>query len=149
MSSKTTLFVSLLFAASTAFAEQNLLESAAKQTAKDAATNAVPATVKDHATAAGQAVEDAKTVKESVGKAPEVLKDQAQDTAKEAVKQKAEQAVPGEVKQGVETLKTGKETAAQLKDKVDAAPKTTGEATKTVKAKAKQKAAEKALDLLQ
>lgn len=148
MPNKTTVFASLLFVASTAFAEQSLLESAAKQTAKDAVTTAAPDAVKG-AAAAGQVVEDAKTIKGSVGKAPEVLKDQAQDAAKEAVKEKAEQAVPGEVKQGVETLKTGNEAATQLKEKVDAAPKSADQAGKVVKDKAKQKAAEKALDLLQ
>jgi hypothetical protein len=45
-------------------------------------------------------------------------------------------------------LKAGKEAATDLKGKVDVAPKSTGEAAKVVKGKAKQKAAAKALDLL-
>jgi|APLak6261669570_1056073.scaffolds.fasta_scaffold05076_2 hypothetical protein len=147
MRNKAILLSSLLFASGAVLAEQSVLEAAGKQAVKDAATTAAPGVVKGAETA-NQTLENAKGVKEAVTNAPEAVKEQAQEKVKAAAEEKIKQATPEELKQGAETLKAGKETAKELKGKVDAAPKSSGEAVKAVKGKAKQKAAEKALDLL-
>jgi hypothetical protein len=135
MLQKAIILGSLLVVSNAVFADNALLEAAGKQLVKDAATTAAPGAVKS-VEAASQAVEAAK----GVANAPAAVKTQAADTLKNAAEEKLKQAAPQELKQSAETLKVAK----QLKD----APKSTGEAVKTVKAKAKQKAAEKAVDLL-
>jgi hypothetical protein len=147
MQHKAILFSSLVLVSGAAFAQSAVLEGVAKQAAKDTATSVAPGAVKG-AEQAGQAVNQVQQVQQGVQSAPAVLKDQAQDAVKDAAQQKLEQAVPSEVKQGAETLKDNKEKVTELKGKLDAAPKSTGEVTKAVKGKAKQKAAAKALDLL-
>jgi len=114
-----------------------------KETAKDATQQKVEQVVPAE-TKSG--VEALKEVKEP---APSVMKESAKDVVKDPAQHKVEQVVPAETKQGVETLKEGKEAATELKGKVDAAPKSTGEAVKAVKGKAKRKTAKKALDVLQ
>jgi hypothetical protein len=149
MKNRTTLFLTLLLASSgSVMAETAVLEAAGKPVVKDAATQAAPGAVKGAETA-NQTLESAKDLKQSVDTAPAAVKEQAQEKVKETAQEKLKQATPEEVKQGAETLKTGKETATQLKGKVDAAPQSSGEAVKAVKGKAKLKASEKALDLLQ
>ncbi len=135
MLNKTIILSTLLIASSAVMAENSLLEAAGKQLVKDAATTAAPGAVKS-AEAASQAVDTAK----GVTSAPASVKTQATDALKNAAEDKLKQAAPQEVKQSVEALKTTK----QLKD----TPKSTEEVVKTVKAKTKQKAAEKAVDLL-
>lgn len=135
MKNKIILIGSLLLASGSALAETDLLEKAAKQTAKAAAPGAAK-TVES----ANQALENAK----SVGNVPEAAKKQAEEAVKRSVDQQIEAATPKEAKQAVETVNSGREAAKNLKDKVDAVPKS----TKALKQKAKQKAAEKALDLL-
>ncbi|MCQ8116889.1 hypothetical protein [Methylomonas rosea] len=147
MQHKAILFSSLVFVSGAAFAQSAVLEGVAKQAAKDTATSVAPGAVRG-VEQAGQAVNQVQQVQQGVQSAPAVLKDQAQDAVKDAAQQKLEQAVPAEVKQGAETLNANKEKVTELKGKVDAAPKSTGEAVKAVKGKAKQKAAAKALDLL-
>ena len=147
MKNKTTLLISLLLATGSALAGQSLLEGATKQLAKDAATSAAPDAVKGAETAK-QNLEGAKTVKETATNAPEAVKQQAQEGAKEAAEQKVEEATPEEAKQGLDTIKSGKEATEELKSKVDTAPKSTSEATDAVKGKAQEKAVDKALDLL-
>jgi hypothetical protein len=122
MLNKTIILSTLLIASSTVMADNSLLEAAGKQLVKDAATTAAPEAVK------------------GVANAPAATKTQATEALKNAAEEKLKQATPQELKQSAEALKTAK----QLKD----APKSTGEAVKNVKAKAKQKAAEKAVDLL-
>ncbi len=146
MQHKAILFSSLVLVSGAAFAQSAVLEGVAKQAAKDTATSVASGAVKG-VEQAGQAVNQVQQVQQGV-QAPAVLKDQAQDAVKDAAQQKLEQAVPAEVKQGAETLNANKEKVTELKGKVDAAPKSTGEAAKAVKGKAKQKAAAKALDLL-
>ena len=135
MLNKTIIFSTLLIASSAVMADNTLLEAAGKQLVKDAATTAAPGAVKS-VEAASQAVEAAK----GVANAPAATKTQATEALKNAAEEKLKQAAPQELKQGAETLKAAK----QLKD----APKSTDEAVKKVKTKAKQKAAEKAVDLL-
>jgi len=147
MQHKAILFSSLVLVSGAAVAQSAVLEGVAKQAAKDTATSVAPGAVKG-VEQAGQVVNQAQQVQQGVQSAPAVLKDQAQDAVKDAAQQKLEQAVPAEVKQGAETLNANKEKVTELKGKVDAAPKSTGEAAKAVKGKAKQKAAAKALDLL-
>lgn len=146
MKNKAIVLSSLLLVSSAVLAEQPVIE-AGKQTVKEAGTVVAPETVKG-VEAAGQAVDSAKSVKESVEHAPVAVKEQAQEKVKQAAEEKIKQATPEELKKGAETLKAGKEAANKLKGKVDAAPKSADEAAGAVKAKAKQKAAEKALDLL-
>lgn len=143
MRNKMILCSAMLLISAGASAEQSLLQEAGKQEAQAAVTTAAPEAVKN-VDAASQTVEQAKELKQSVENAPAAVKDQVKDAAK----QKLEQATPEQIKQGKEALESGKETVKQLKGKVDAAPKSTGEAVKAAKGKAKQKAAEKALDML-
>ncbi len=140
MRNKTILFCSLLLAAGTALADQSLLGSVAEQAAKNAATAVAPDAV-NKLEAAGQTVESAKALKEGVVNAHDALKEQAKDAVQESVKQKLNAAVPEEAQKAVGTLKTGKENIGHLEKRVEAAPK-------TVKKKIKQKAIEKAVDLL-
>ncbi len=110
--------------------------------AQGTAATAVPGAVNG---VGGQAQES----KPGVTAAPVAVKDQAQEAGKDAAQQKVQQAVPGEVKQGAETAKAGKDSAEQLKAKVDAVPKSPSDVVKAAKGKAKQKMAEKALGVLQ
>ena len=135
MLQKAIILGSLLVVSNAVFADNALLEAAGKQLVKDAATTAAPGAVKS-VEAASQVVDAAK----GVANAPAAVKTQAADTLKNAAEEKLKQAAPQELKQSAEALKAAK----QLKD----APKSTGEAVKNVKAKAKQKAAEKAVELL-
>lgn len=135
MLTKTIILSTLLIASSTVMADNSLLETAGKQLVKDAATTAAPEAVKS-VEAANQAVEAAK----GVANAPAATKTQATEALKNAAEEKLKQATPQELKQSAEALKAAK----QLKE----TPKSTGEAVKKVKTKAKQKAAEKAVDLL-
>lgn len=135
MLQKAIILGSLLVVSNAVFADNALLEAAGKQLVKDVATTAAPGAVKS-VEAASQAVDAAK----GVANAPAAVKTQAADTLKNAAEEKLKQAAPQELKQSAETLKVAK----QLKD----TPKSTGEAVKNVKAKTKQKAAEKAVDLL-
>jgi len=139
MKNKIVLLASLMLTSGSVFAESTLLENAAKQTAKESVKAAAPEVV-EKVESANQTLQDAKQLKQGVENAPEAAKQQAVEAAKE----KVEAATPKEAKQAVETVKSGKEAAKELKGKVDAVPKS----TKAVKQKAKQKAAEKALDLL-
>jgi hypothetical protein len=147
MSSKNMLLISLLIASGSALAEQNLLEGATKQLAKDAATLVAPDAVKG-AVEANQALEDAKALKERVTNAPDALKEQVKESAQEALKQKIDAATPEQAKQGLDALKSGKEAVEKLQSDIDKAPKSASEATEAVKSKAKEKAVEKTLDLL-
>ncbi len=140
MQNKAILFGSLLLASTTTFAQSSLLEAAGKQVAKEAVTTAAPQAAQGAATA-NQALENTKDLKQAAESAPTAVKQQAEEQVKQAAEQQLQQAVPGEIKQGAETAK-------QLKGKVDAAPKSTSEAAKAVKSKAKAKATDKALDLL-
>jgi hypothetical protein len=135
MLNKTIILSTLLIASSAVMAENTLLEAAGKQLVKDVATTAVPGAAKT-VEATNQAIDAAK----GVANAPAAVKTQAADALKNAAEEKLKQAAPQELKQTAEALKTLK----QLKD----ATKSTGEAVKNVKAKAKQKAAEKAVELL-
>ncbi len=135
MLQKAIILGSLLVVSNAVMADNALLEAAGKQLVKDAATTAVPGAAKT-IEATNQAVDAAK----GVVNAPAAVKTQATDALKNAAEEKLKQAAPQELKQSAEALKTVK----QLKD----APKSTGEAVKNVKVKAKQKAAEKAVELL-
>jgi hypothetical protein len=132
--------LSLMLVASTSvLAGQSLLEGVAKQVVQDKATEVAPNAI-EKAGAANQTLDKAKALKGAAEKAPDTLQDQAT----EAVKEKAKKAMPEEAKKAGETLKTGKDTAENLKGQADSAPKS----TKAIKNKAKGKAAEKAFDLV-
>jgi len=135
MLQKAIILGSLLVVSNAVMADNALLEAAGKQLVKDVATTAVPGAAKT-VEATNQAIDAAK----GVANAPAAVKTQAADALKNAAEEKLKQAAPQELKQTAEALKTLK----QLKD----ATKSTGEAVKNVKAKAKQKAAEKAVELL-
>lgn len=147
-----TLLASALFIVSTVvLAEQSLLEGVAKQAAKDTAAAVAPGAV-ERAEQADQALKDAKQIKENAQKAPDAMKKQAQDTLEETAKQKLEQATPEHVKEGAQAIKSGAETAKQLKGQAENLPKSSSETVKTLKhktkAEAQKKASEKALELL-
>ena len=138
MRNKAILFSLILVASSAVLAEQNSLEAVTKQAAKGKATEVTPNAV-EKVEATNQTLDKAKTLKEGAEIAPDALQDQP----KEAVKEKATEVAPKEAEKSVETLKTGKETSENLKGKVGDVPKS----TKSIKNKAKGKAAEKALEL--
>jgi len=141
------LLSSLLIASNTAMAEQGLVEGAAKQMATDAATSAATGAV-EKAAGAGETVEKAKSLKETAESAPEAIKEQTQEKVKEAATEKLNAATPEEAKQGVKALKEGKETAENLKGKMDSVPKSSNETVKTVKSKVKGKATKKVHHLM-
>jgi hypothetical protein len=143
MRNKAILFGSLLMASGTALAGDNLLEAVTKQLAKDAANTAAPETAK-RATEAQQILQQAQQLKENVENTPKAVKDQTLNAAKETAKQRLEQAKPEQIK----AIESGAETVKQLKVQVENAPQTTAEAAEAAKAKAKQKTAEKVLELL-
>jgi hypothetical protein len=137
MRNKALILISFFLASGSALAEQGVLENAAKQVVKDAATTAAPKEAVKGAESASQILEKAKDLKESVENAPDALKEQAKETAK----QKLKEAVPEKTKQSIEA-------AEKLKGQVGNIPKSSDEAAKTVKSKAKEKARKKVLDLL-
>jgi hypothetical protein len=139
MKNKAILFSLMLVASTAVLAEQSLLEGVAKQAVQDKATEVAPDAVKN-IEATNQALDKAKSLKGAAENAPGALQEQA----KEVVKEKASAALPAEVKKAGETVKTGKESAENLKGKVEAAPKS----TKALKSKAKGAATDKALNLL-
>jgi len=128
MKTQAILFSTLLIAAGSTWAGESLLEHAAKQTAVDSVKSAAPAGVQ-----AGQTVENAK----SLTTAPAVAKEQAEQAIKESVNRKIDNAIPAEAKETAATIKAGKESVGKLKN-----------APKAIKESAKQKAAEKTLELL-
>jgi len=146
MRNKALLLVTLLITSGSVLAEQDLLGNAGKQLLKGTATSAAPKEAVEGVEAAGQKVEDANKLNESVKSAPDALKGQAQDIATESAKQKMNEAVPEEAKPGIKTIESTTKTAKQLKGNI---PKSSGEATKAIKGKAQEEATKKALDMLQ
>jgi hypothetical protein len=128
MRNKAILFSLMLVATGSALAEKSLLEGVAKQAVENKAAEVAPDAIEKVDTA-NQTLNKAKALKGSAEMAPDTLQDQAKD--------KAAGAVPAEAK------KTG-ETVGHLKSKVDTEPKS----TKAIKSKAKEKTAEKALELV-
>jgi hypothetical protein len=128
MRNKAILFSLILVATGSALAEKSLLEGVAKQAVENKAAEVAPDAIEKVDTA-NQTLNKAKALKGATEMAPDELQDQAKD--------KAAAVVPAEAK------KTG-ETVGHLKGKVDTEPKS----TKVIKSKAKDKAAEKALELV-
>jgi hypothetical protein len=125
------ILISLLIASSSVLAEQSV------------ATSATPAATVESVEATGQPLEKANAVKNATEAAPAAAQDQTTGVAKEAAKAKVDEATPAQVKQGAETLKKGKKTAKKVK-----MPKSTSEASEAVEGKVKEKAAEKALEMV-
>jgi hypothetical protein len=145
MQNKAILLITLLIASGSVLAEQDVIGNADKQLLKEAATAAVPkeaVKAAEGVAATGQTLENAEKLKEA---APDALKNQAQDMAKESAKQKLNEAVPEKAKHGMKSVEKSAKTAKNLKGKL---PKSTGEAAETVKGKAKTEAANKVLDTL-
>lgn len=140
MRNQAILISSLLIAAGSAWAGESLLENAAKQTAVESVKSAAPGAVQK-VESAEQTLENAKTLKATAENAPGAVKDQAKEAVAESVKQKIDAAIPAEAKESVAKVKAGKESIGKLKNKAQDAPK-------AIKEGAKQKATEKALDLL-
>lgn len=148
MSNKAILLASLLMISSAVMAEQSLLEGVAKQTAKNTAAVVAPGAV-ERAEAANQALKDAQQMKDTVKNVPESVKNQAPETLKTTAEQKLEEATPEQLKQGATAVKSGAETAKQVKAQAKNLPESSKQAVKSMKHKAKKKTAEKALELLQ
>jgi hypothetical protein len=132
MKTQAILLSSMLIAAGSTWAGESLFENTAKQTAVESVKSAAPSGVQQ-INAAGQTLENAN----SLTTAPAVAKEQAEQAVKESITQKIDTAIPSEAKETTTAIKTGKESV----DKLKATPK-------TIKEGAKQKAAEKTLDLL-
>lgn len=147
MRNKTLLLVSLLMASGSVLAEQSLLEGAARQMAADAGASAAPEAVKG-AAAANQAVESANALKETAEKAPGALKVQTQENLKEALKQKIDAVTPEQANRGAEALKRGKDAVKKMKIKLKKAPEASHKSAQALKGEAKEKTAEKVLELL-
>jgi hypothetical protein len=139
MKNKALLLITLLITSSSVLAEQDAPGNAGKQLLKDTATSVAPKEAVEGIKATGQ------QLKESVKSTPEALKSQAQDIATESAKQKLDEAVPEKAKQGIKTVESGTKAAKKMKGNI---PKSSGEATKAIKGKAKEEAAKKALDIL-
>ena len=137
---KIILLTSLLLSSGAIMAQSSLLESAGKQMAKDALGTAAPSAART-VESANETVKNAEALKDEVQSAPEATTNKAQESAKDAAQEKVNAAVPGEATQTLDKVKSGKAA-------IDAAPKTTEEATEAVKNKATEKATEKAFDLL-
>lgn len=123
-------FAAVLSLAAYAAQADSLLEAAGKQVLRQEAEAVAPGALQN-AEAAGQALEAARHA------SPEAVKAAATATAQEKLKAVA----PERAQQAVETIQSGKKA-------LKAAPKSTDQAVKAAKTKAKQKAAEKVLDLL-
>ena len=145
MRNKAILLATLVIASGSVLAESDLLGNAGKQLLKDSVTSAAPKEAVQSAESAGQKLEDADKLKETVKSPSDALKGQAQDMATESAKEKLNAAVPEKAKESVKTVEKGTKTAKKLKGSV---PKSTGEASKAVKAKAQEEATKKALDTL-
>jgi len=145
MKNKALLLVTLLVASGSVLAESDLLGNAGKQLLKDSATSAAPTAAVEGTESAGQKLDDANKLKETMKSPSDALKGQAQDMATDAAKEKLDAAVPLKAKESIKTIEKGSKTAKKLKGSI---PKSTGEATKAVKSKAQEEAAKKALDTL-
>lgn len=141
MKNKTLLLITLMIAyGSVQAAEQ---DNAGTQLLKNTATSATPTQAVEGTGTAGQKLEDAKKLNDSVKSAPDALKGQAQDMATESAKEKLNAAVPEKAKQDLKTVESGTKTAKKMKDIVS---KSSGEATKAIKGKVEEEATKKALD---
>ncbi|MGJ0486888.1 MAG: hypothetical protein ACR65R_20470 [Methylomicrobium sp.] len=103
----------------------------------------------ERAEAANQALKDAKQIKDTAKNVPESVKNQATETLKVTARQKLEEATPEQLKQGANAVKSSAETAKQVKAQAKNLPESSKQAVKQTKHKAKKRAAEKALELLQ
>lgn len=145
MQNKALLLITLLITSGSVVAEQGLLGNAGKQLMKDSATSAAPTEAVEGAGAAGQKLEAAKTLKDSVSDAPDALKDHAKDKVMDSAKEKATEAVPEKAKEGLKTVESGAKSAKKMKGVM---PSSSGEATKAVKGKVQEEAAKKALKMV-
>lgn len=142
MQNKALLLSTLLIVSNAAMAEQSLLEGVAKETVKNTATSMAPGAV-EGAQQTGQTLKDAKQMKDTAQKAPEAAESQAKEALKKSTKQQLEKATPAEVKEGEKALKSGAETARQLKGQV---PESSTKHVKSMKHKATAKAKKKTAD---
>jgi hypothetical protein len=140
MRNKAILFSSLLMASGTALAGESLLEAAAKQLARDVATSTAPEAAQG-AVEAERILQQTQQLKGRVENAPQAVKERTLNAAKETARQQLERATPEQVRQGTETVK-------RLKGQVENMPQSTEQAAEAAKTRAKQKAAEKVLELL-
>lgn len=115
-------------------------EQQLKEAAKQKLQQATPDEVKQGV----ETLEKAKGLKQEYDSMPADAKEQAKDQLKDAAQQKLQETMPEPIKQGTEAV----EKAKELKGTIDTAPKSTDEAVDAVKGKAKEKATEKALELL-
>jgi hypothetical protein len=95
-------------------------------------TTAAPDAVKG-VNAANQALESAKALKGGTANAPAAVQEQATQQLKAVAQQEIENAVPADVKQQAEALKSTTETANQLKGQLQNFSNPTGSATEAVK----------------
>lgn len=137
---KAILWCPLLFVSGLALAEPSILGAVAQQAAKNAATSVAPDAVKK-LEAASQDLQNANALKQAVTNTSDDVKDQAKDVINESVKQQLIQVAPSGSKKAIELLDANKENLNKLKSKYDAMPE-------EEKNRAKQKAVEKAMELL-
>ncbi|MBP1149123.1 MULTISPECIES: hypothetical protein [unclassified Methylocaldum] len=142
------LLVMLLGESGTTTATEAGIESATKQLLKDTAKTVVQRGTRERVHVAAESIEKAKNLRESIDKASAAIGEQALDTAKESAEGQLKDAVPAQAKQGVKAVEDGVDQAKAIKSQVKNAPKSTRDAAQVVKRKAKQEAAEKALELL-
>jgi hypothetical protein len=145
MRNKALLLITLLIASGSVLAEQDLLGNAGKALLKDSATSAAPTQAVEGVEAAGQKLDTAKTLKDSVKSAPDALKGQAQDMATESAKEKLNEAAPEKAKESIKTVEKGAKAAKHMKGHI---PKSSSEASKAIEGKVQEEATKKALDTL-
>jgi len=129
------LLVMLLGESGATTATEANIDSAIKQLLKDTARSVVQRETRERVHVAAESIEKAKNLRESIDRASAASEKQVLDAARESAEGQLKAAVPEEIKQ----------TAKAVNHQVKNAPKSAVEA---VKNKARQEAAEKALDLL-
>lgn len=128
--------------------ERYALDDVSKQLLKDAATKAAPREAAEGVQAIEEAAGQANKLKETAKSAPAAVKDQLQKTAAESAKRQVEEAVPEQAKEGMKAMESTAKSAKSIKQQVEAAPKSAGEAAKAAKDKVREEATKKALDML-
>jgi len=129
------LLVMLLGESGATTATEANIDSATKQLLKDTARSVVQRETRERVHVAAESIEKAKNLRESIDRASAASEKQVLDAARKSAEGQLKAAVPEEIKQ----------TAKAVNHQVKNTPKSAVEA---VKNKARQEAAEKALDLL-
>ncbi|MGI2325521.1 MULTISPECIES: hypothetical protein [Methylococcus] len=129
-------------------ADHHALDEVGKQLLRDAATKAAPREAVEGAKTVEDAAGQANELKESAKSAPAAVKGQLQKAATESARRQVEEVVPEQAKEGMRVVESTAKSAKSIKKRVEAAPKSAGEASQAAKDKVREEATKKALDML-